>query len=154
MVPVAIRNFHSIITPVLGGLTEKTLRAAGFTRTWLQLQHGRWALVHDIPHWTVTGGVGIGVRLPILVSHDRYRYLRLLYDVSLGTLLLKNLHEARRMAKRCVEICKDFERQTDQGTVQEWEAMKREWERDPSKPDPYKLVEKRESVGCILVEGY
>ena len=60
-------------------------------------------------------------------------------------LLLKNLHEAQRMVKRCVKICKDFERQTDSGTVKEWQAVKREWERDSSKPDPYELVEKRGS---------
>ena len=58
------------------------------------------------------------------------------------------------MAKRCVEICKEFERHTDQGTIREWEAMKREWERDPSKPDPYKLVEKRGLVDRVPVEGY
>lgn len=66
-------------------------------------------------------------------------------SISVGTLLLKNLHEARAMVKRCVEICEHFERQTDPGTVKEWQAMKRDWERDSSKPDPYKLVEKRES---------
>ena len=60
-----------------------------------------------------------------------------------GTLLLKNLHEARRMARECEKICDDFERQTDPATVHGWQAIKRSWERDPSKPDPYKLVEKR-----------
>ena len=60
-----------------------------------------------------------------------------------GTLLLKNLHEARRMARQCEKTCNDFERQTDSGTVEEWQAMKRRWERDSSKPDPYKLTEKR-----------
>lgn len=49
------------------------------------------------------------------------------------------------MAKRCVKVCKDFERQTNPGTIKEWQAMKRVWERDPSKPDPYKLVETRRS---------
>ena len=149
---VATRSFHSIIAPASGGPTEKTSRVAGLIRTRLRLQHGRWVLVHDIPHWTVIGGAGIGGRLPVSVRRDRDCYLWVFYNIFLGTLLLKNLHEARGMAKRCVEICKDFERQTDQGTVKEWKAMKREWERDPSKPDPYKLVEKRGSVGHIPVE--
>ena len=46
------------------------------------------------------------------------------------------------MARQCEEICRDFERQTDPGTVKEWQAMKRDWELDQSNPDPYKLVEK------------
>ena len=58
--------------------------------------------------------------------------------------MLKNLDEARRMLGQCEKICKDFERQTDKGTVMEWRAMKSSWERDPSKPDPYRLVEKCE----------
>jgi len=49
------------------------------------------------------------------------------------------------MAEKYVRICKDFERQTDPGTVKEWQAMKRNWESDPSKPDPYKFTEKRGS---------
>ena len=61
-----------------------------------------------------------------------------------GALLLKNLDEARRMLGQCEKICKDFERQTDKDTVMEWHAMKSSWERDPSKPDPYRLVEKCE----------
>lgn len=59
--------------------------------------------------------------------------------------MLNNLREARGMVKQSTDICKDFERQTDPETVKGWEAMKREWECDPSKPDPYKLVEKRKT---------
>ena len=59
-----------------------------------------------------------------------------------GKLLLKNLHEARDMAQKCEKICKDFERQVDLGTIKGWRAMKDSWERDSSKPDPYKLTEK------------
>ena len=47
------------------------------------------------------------------------------------------------MAQRCEKICVDFERQTDPGTVKEWQAIKYSWEQDPSRPDPYKLAEKR-----------
>jgi len=61
---------------------------------------------------------------------------------TVGTLLLKNLHEARQMAAQSEGICRDFERQTDVETVNEWQAMKRSWELDPSSPDPYKLDEK------------
>ena len=49
------------------------------------------------------------------------------------------------MVKRSEKICKDFEQQADAGSVSEWHAMKRSWERDPSKPDPYKFTEKRRS---------
>ena len=65
--------------------------------------------------------------------------------MPVGVLLLKNLHEAQQMAEQCERICKEFESQTDLGTVAEWQAMKRSWERDASKPDPYKLIEKRGS---------
>ena len=66
--------------------------------------------------------------------------------IFIGTLLLKNLREARRMAKLCGNICSDFEQQADDsGIIKEWEAMKRSWERDSSKPDPYELIKKRES---------
>ena len=67
-----------------------------------------------------------------------------------GVLLLKNLHEARQMVQQCEETCQDFESRADPGTLMEWRAMKRSWERDPSKPDPFKLVEKRGSYSCIL----
>ena len=46
------------------------------------------------------------------------------------------------MTQRCEKICNDFERHTDPGTVKEWQAMKRSWEHDSSKPDPYKLAKK------------
>ena len=49
------------------------------------------------------------------------------------------------MAKQCEGICNDFERQTNPSIVREWQAIKRGWERDLSKPDPYKLTEKRGS---------
>jgi hypothetical protein len=65
--------------------------------------------------------------------------------ILVGTLLLKNLHEARRMVKKCKKVCKDFEQQADSGTVKEWKAMKCGWEGDSSKPDPYKQAQKRGS---------
>ena len=49
------------------------------------------------------------------------------------------------MVRQCEQICHDFEQQTDPATVNDWQAIKRSWERDPSKLDPYKLVEKRGS---------
>ena len=62
-----------------------------------------------------------------------------------GTLLLRNLHESRRMSKRCKQTCYEFERQTSAETVREWREMKCSWEQDSSKADPYKVAEKRES---------
>lgn len=62
--------------------------------------------------------------------------------------MLLNLHEARKMSKQCERTCATFKEQTDPGIIDEWLAMKRSWERDPSKPDPYKLIERRES--CSL----
>lgn len=89
-----------------------------------------------------TGGVGIGERLLDLVSKLfgclQYNHKHLLA----GTLLLKNLHEARKMAQQCGKVCNDFERQTDQETVGEWREMKYNWECNPLKPDPYKFAEK------------
>ena len=49
------------------------------------------------------------------------------------------------MARQCEKICNEFEQQTEPTIVNDWQAIKRGWERDPSKPDPYKLVEKRGS---------
>lgn len=58
------------------------------------------------------------------------------------------------MVKRCKEICEDFEQQTDPGVIKEWQAVKREWERDPSKVDPYKLNEKRRNSYRAPVKSY
>jgi len=49
------------------------------------------------------------------------------------------------MAQRCEKTCNDFECQADPGTIKEWQAMKRSWVYDLSKPDPYKFSEKRGS---------
>jgi hypothetical protein len=49
------------------------------------------------------------------------------------------------MAKECEKVCKEFEQQTDPETIEDWKAIKRSWEGDPSKLDPYKLTEKRGS---------
>ena len=65
-----------------------------------------------------------------------------------GPLLLKNLREAVDMAKRCEDICKDFEKHRPPGTIHEWEMMKRRWEMDPSHPDPYRVIEKGEPAVC------
>ena len=70
-------------------------------------------------------------------------------SISAGTLLLKNLREARKMVRQCEKICNDFEQQTEPETVDGWRAIKHSWERDPSKPDPYKLIEKRGSYQWV-----
>ena len=70
-----------------------------------------------------------------------------------GTLLLKNLHEARQMVRKCRKICTDFECQTDPATIKEWHAMKHSWERDPSNPDPYRLTEKRRSSAAFSTDA-
>lgn len=54
------------------------------------------------------------------------------------------------MARQCEKICNDIESQTDPETVLEWRAVKNSWEHDPSKPDPYKLAEKRRSYRLTL----
>lgn len=59
----------------------------------------------------------------------------------IGPLLLKNLHEAVNMGKKCEKACKDFESQRAPAVIEGWRVMKRTWEMDPSKPDPYKVVE-------------
>ena len=115
-----------------------------------------WA--HTNPAVVATREMGPGARHSALDSHwggwnwrkvtgfgEKYSdcptpYHKLTFT---GVLLLRNLREAQQMAEQCKAICDDFECQTDPGTVREWQAMKRSWERDLSKPDPYKLVEKR-----------
>jgi hypothetical protein len=72
----------------------------------------------------------------------------------LGTLLLRNLHEARQMSQKCEKVCKDIEMQTDKGTVAEWCGAKSSWERDTSKPDPFKLAEKRRSNQLMFVRPH
>ena len=47
------------------------------------------------------------------------------------------------MTKQCQAICDEFEQQIDDRMVEEWRAMKRSWERDLTKPDPYRFTEKR-----------
>ena len=63
-----------------------------------------------------------------------------------GPLLVKNLREAAKMAKRYEEICEDFEKHQPGGMVHEWKMMKRRWEMDPSQPDPYRIIEKGEAA--------
>ena len=46
------------------------------------------------------------------------------------------------MAKRCEDICQDFEKHRPPGMVYEWKMMKRKWEIDPSQSDPYVVHEK------------
>jgi hypothetical protein len=46
------------------------------------------------------------------------------------------------MARRCEDICQDFEEHRPDRTIHEWKAMKRKWEVDSSQPDPYVLSEK------------
>ncbi|KAF9779417.1 hypothetical protein BJ322DRAFT_1013173 [Thelephora terrestris] len=101
-----------------------------------------WA--HTNPAAVATREMGAGARHSALDSHwGGWNWRKI---VGFGTLLLKNLHDARKMAKQCEKICSDFEVQTDPGTVKEWRAMKHGWERDPSKPDPFKLVERPASL--------
>ena len=59
-----------------------------------------------------------------------------------GPLLLRNLHEAVKMAKKCAAACEDFEKHRGPNIIHQWKMMKRRWELDPSQPDPYRIVEK------------
>ena len=58
---------------------------------------------------------------------------------------MKNLHEAREMAEKCRKICDEIEDQIESEIIEEWRAMKHDWECDVTRPDPYKLIEKRRS---------
>ena len=64
----------------------------------------------------------------------------------IGPLLLKNLREAVDMAKQCESACEDFEQHRTPDVIHGWKMMKLRWEKDPSQPDPFKLVEKGMSV--------
>ena len=61
-----------------------------------------------------------------------------------GPLLLRNLAEAVKMAKKCAAACEDFEKHWGPNIIYQWKMMKRSWELDPSQPDPYQIVEKGE----------
>ena len=50
------------------------------------------------------------------------------------------------MAKRCEDICEDFEEPRSARMIHEWKVMKCRWEMDPSQPDPYMLPEKGKIV--------
>ena len=66
-----------------------------------------------------------------------------------GPLLLRNLREALDMTKRCEDICEDFEKHQPPAMVHEWKMMKYRWEKDPSQPDPYQVIEKGELISRI-----
>lgn len=127
----------------------------GVGRTHGENIESSWA--HTNPAAVATREMGAGARHSTLDGHwggwnwrkvtgfgeEQFDRLQLRHEhMPAGTLLLKNLHEAQRSAQRCNGFCIDFERQTDPGTVKEWQAIKCGWERDPSKSDPYKLAEK------------
>ena len=75
-----------------------------------------------------------------------------------GPLLLKNLHEAVKMAKQCEDTCEDFEKHRPPAMVHEWKMMERRWEMDLSQPDPYQVVEKGKTIAyttpSILTPGF
>ena len=117
-----------------------------------------WA--HTNPAAVATREMGAGARHSALDSHwGRWNWRKIigfgtgqccapqfnLKQIVLGALLLKNLHEARGMARQCEKVCNEFEQQAEPATINDWQAIKRSWERDPSKLDPYKLTEKRGS---------
>jgi len=52
------------------------------------------------------------------------------------------------MAKRCEDICQDFEKHRPAKTIHEWKMMKRKWEINSSQPDPYVLPERGKTVVC------
>ena len=62
------------------------------------------------------------------------------------------------MAKRCEDICQDFEKHRPTRMVHEWKVMKHRWEVDPSQPDPYAVVEKGKAViyaaPSLLILGF
>ena len=71
-----------------------------------------------------------------------------------GPLLLKNLREALDMAKRCEEVCEDFEKHRPPEVIHDWKMLKRRWELDPSQPDPFVLVEKGTTVVRVILPIY
>ena len=53
------------------------------------------------------------------------------------------------MVEQCEKVCEDFERQTEPEVIEEWRTMKRCWEQDSSKPDPFKFSEKRRFINHL-----
>ncbi|KAF9642006.1 hypothetical protein BDM02DRAFT_3065727, partial [Thelephora ganbajun] len=97
-----------------------------------------WA--HTNPAAISTQEMGAGARHSTLNRHwGGWNWWKI---IGFGPLLLKNLHEAVHMVKRCEDTCKDFEKHRPPSMVHEWKMMKRRWEMDPSQPDLYLVVEK------------
>ena len=71
-----------------------------------------------------------------------------------GPLLLKNLRKALEMARRCEDICADFEKHRPPAMICEWRAMKQKWEMDVSQPDPYQVVEKGKATVHTALSQY
>jgi len=65
--------------------------------------------VLGIRRLTATGEAGTGGRSSGLVRVAFIVPDGLIKTLFEGTLLLKNLHESRRMSERCEEICHEFE---------------------------------------------
>ena len=66
---------------------------------------------------------------------------------------MKNLREAVDMAKRCEDVCADFEKHRPAGTIHEWKMMKRRWEMDQSQPDPFRVVEKGKTAARVTLSS-
>ena len=58
-----------------------------------------------------------------------------------GSLLEKNLLKAVEMASKQRQVANDFTATFPPKTVQNWRCMVKEWEADPSYPNPYVLKE-------------
>ena len=143
----ATQNTHSTTGQVLDALTERISSPGGLTPTRQLFRREKWVPARDIRHSMVIGAAGIGGRSLGLVSFytvsDSITFADTLME---GPLLLKNLQEALKMAGRCEDICKDFEKHRPPAMIHEWKMMKRRWEMDVSQPDPYQVIEKGKTI--------
>jgi len=60
----------------------------------------------------------------------------------IGSSLEKNLLKAVEMSSKQRQVAGDFTATFPHETIQAWGLMVKEWEVDPSKPNPYVLTEK------------
>ena len=84
------------------------------------------------------GGAGIGGNSSGSVGLLRDFQRPVLPDLSCaGSLLDANLIKAKEMASIQRKAADDFTTTFPQDTISEWKRMLREWEADPSRPNPY-----------------
>ena len=97
-----------------------------------------------MPRWMTAGGGGTGGKSWDLVCtlHCTGWHETILTLPLIGLSLEKNLLKAVAMSSKQRQVADDFTAMFPRETIEAWSLMVKEWEADPSKPNPYVLTEK------------